>query len=228
MLAGGQSSRMGRDKAALPFAGSSLLGHRLAALRRDGFEAAVAGLSASFTADWSDGQAPTADVADVLVVADRFPGAGPLAGIEAALHSLPGQNSQPVLFVPVDLPLLPPEFFHALWTRAEQTGAWATVPFALGRPQPLCAIYSSSLAAGMGQALEDGSRKVMQVVQALAPRPYFDTFPVEALAPSHGWEKTHRWFTNLNTPADWDAFSGGHLSGAHLPGRPSGRPCNPA
>ncbi len=197
---------MGRHKGDLPFGGSSLLGHRLATLRAAGFETAIAGLPAGLPA-----------LADVHLVADRFPGGGPLAGIEAALHSLAGERPQPVLFAPVDLPLLPPEFFHILWTRAEQTGAWATVPFALGRAQPLCAVYSSSLAGGMGQALAEGNRKVMQVVQALAPGSRFDTFPVEALAPLHGWKETHRWFTNLNTPADWSALTAGNFPDVSLP-----------
>ncbi len=189
---------MGRHKAGLPFGDSNLLWHRLSTLQAAGFEAAIAGLPAGMPVP-----------AKVSSVADRFAGAGPLAGMEAALRSLADEDTQLVLFAPVDLPLLPPEFFHALWSRAGQTDAWATVPFALGRPQPLCAVYSSALAAGIGRALADCNRKVMQVIQSVAPGSRLDTFPVEALAPLQGWGETHRWFTNLNTPADWTAFTAG-------------------
>ncbi len=187
---------MGRDKAGLPFGPGNLLGHMLGTLREAGFEAEVAGLPAGAPAP-----------ACTRCIYDRYPAAGPLAGIEAALHSLAGEQPQPVLFVPVDLPLLPPVFLQLLWSRAAHTGAWATVPFALGRPQPLCAVYSSSLADGFAQALTGGHRKMMSVVQALAAGSHFDALPVEALAPLHGWTGTHRWFTNLNTPADWNALA---------------------
>ncbi len=176
---------MGRDKAQLPFAGRTLVDHALAKLGESGFEAAAAGL-----------RTPTRPF-----LADNFSEAGPLGGIEAALSSLSSEPAQPVLFMPVDLPLLPAAFLRALHRRAGSTGALATVPFAQGRPQPLCAVYCSSLAPGIRTALAGGDRKVMRVVRALAG-PAFDSPRVEALAPLYGWE-AHRWFTNLNTPEDY-------------------------
>ena len=189
---------MGRSKAELPFRGTTLLNHSIATLRSAGFTASVAGLPPGAFA------AP-----DTPCVPDRYPGAGPLAGIEAALHSLQAEPPQPVQFVPVDLPLLPPHFLRTLFERALHTGALATVPFSTGRPQPLCAVYVSSLAPGLCEALARNDRKVMRVLRELAPGAAFDAFPVEALAPLHGWTDAHRWFTNLNTPADWAAFADG-------------------
>ncbi len=176
---------MGRDKARLLFAGGTLLDHALARLTAAGFTPSIAGLRA----------------ATHPYVPDDFAEAGPLAGIEAALRSLQAEPPQPVLFLPVDLPLLPEGFLQFLYRRAETTGALATIPFAQGRPQPLCAVYHSSLAPGIRAALGAGDRKVMRVLRALAG-PALDTPRVEALAPLHGWEP-HRWFTNLNTPADY-------------------------
>ncbi|MBK8132704.1 MAG: NTP transferase domain-containing protein [Gammaproteobacteria bacterium] len=85
LLAGGQSRRMGADKALLPVGAGTLLDHMLAKLR-------------------------ALDLAEVVVcrdapgcIADRIPGQGPLG----ALHSLgihyPGRD---LLIVPVDMPLL--------------------------------------------------------------------------------------------------------------------------
>ncbi len=183
---------MGRDKAQLALGGQSLLERALDLLSTVGFQPAVAGL-----------RAPVACSAPC--VHDLTPDAGPLGGIEAALASLAGKPTQPVLFLPVDLPLLPATFLRALADRAELSGALATVPYAAGRPQPLCAVYSSSLASGIGEALRRGDRKVMRVFSRLAPGNSFDRFRVEALAASHGWQAVHRWFWNVNTPQDFDA-----------------------
>ncbi len=180
---------MGRDKAQLVLGGQSLLERALDLLRAAGFEPAVAGL-----------RAPVACSAPCIF--DATPNAGPLGGIEAALASLPVGREQPVLFIPVDLPLLPAAFLEVLFARAGHSGARATVPYAGGRPQPLCAVYCSSLADGIGNALRRGDRKVMRVVGELSPGSSLDRFRVEILAPLHGWQAAHRWFWNVNTPED--------------------------
>jgi molybdopterin-guanine dinucleotide biosynthesis protein A len=195
VLAGGLSSRMGRDKAGLAWQGGTLLGNALLLLVRAGFTPAVAGL-----------RIPGA--CGVPVLLDRFEDSGPLGGIETALRSLASRASgaavspAPALFVPVDLPLLSPDLLRVMWERALSTGAWATVPSCEGREQPLCAVYDARLAPGIAEALAGGDRKVMRVFQNLVPAERFDSFRVEALAPLHGWQSPQRWFANLNTPAD--------------------------
>lgn len=176
---------MGRDKAQLPFAGRTLIDHALGTLEEAGFSAAIAGLRGAMHP----------------FVPDEFAEAGPLGGIEAALRSLAEEAPRPALFVPVDLPLLPPAFLRHLFARAEQTGALATIPFAEGRPQPLCAVYSPVLAPAIRRSLAGGDRKVVHVVRAAAGAS-LDTPRVEALAPLYGW-RTEHWFTNLNTPGDY-------------------------
>ncbi len=193
VLAGGRSSRMGRPKSQLPFQKTTLLEHALDTLRGAGFTASVAGL-------------PAGIACSVPLVTDAFKDCGPLGGIEAALRSLAGHPPQPALFLPVDLPLLPGAFLQGMWERAKTTVAWATVPCIAGRPQPLCAVYDSRLAPGIADALQQADGKVMRVLSELVPEPHFDLFRIEALAAMPGWSDPHRWFTNLNTPADWQAF----------------------
>ena len=193
VLAGGQSLRMGRDKTQLTLEGSTLLERALQLLHRAGFYPSVAGLRGSVASS-----APR--------VIDRFPGSGPLAGIEAALAAITGPH-QPVLFIPVDLPLLPPAFLRALFRRAEDSGALATVPYIGGKPQPLSAVYSSALAPGLQEALGRGDRKVMRVLEQLVPASRFDRFRVEAVAPLEDWYMPQRWFWNVNTSAEWEQLA---------------------
>ena len=115
VLAGGLSSRMGRDKAGLAWQGGTLLDNALSLLVRAGFTPAVAGL-----------RVPVA--CGVPVLTDRFEDIGPLGGIEAALSSLELQASgaamhpAPALFIPVDLPLLSLDLLQVMWERAMVTG----------------------------------------------------------------------------------------------------------
>ena len=207
VLAGGLSSRMGSDKAKLPFDGSTMLTLLLDRLRKAGFRPTVAARRSQFGEQSST-------PCGAPVVEDRFAEAGPLGGLEAALRSFavaPGEPGQAVLFVAVDLPLLPARLLHLLWQRAQWTGALATVPFVAGKPQPLCAVYRTEMAAGIAAALARGERKVMQVVRGLAPGQLFDPLRIEAVAPLQGWRCPERWFTNVNTPGEYAAL----LTAAH-------------
>jgi molybdopterin-guanine dinucleotide biosynthesis protein A len=203
---------MGRDKAMLPFQGQPLVAHAVGQLRAAGCAAIIAGARP--------------DLADYApVVEDLHPGCGPLGGIEAALAA--AQYSQAVLFLPVDLPLLPVSFLRLLLERARQTGALATVPMLGGWPQPLCAVYGTPLLCGITPALDAGEYKVMPVIKALTLPGQRDCFSVEAVLAARSdlldqFEQVgqvgqkrepkpvppHRWFANINTPAEFLTLAG--------------------
>ena len=192
VLAGGRSSRMGRDKALLDFGGRPLIEHAVALLRAVGAEPVIAGARADLSAF-----AP--------VLEDLHPGCGPLSGIEAALTDAQGRGAEQVLFLPVDLPLLPPALPALLLERAALTGAVATVPTLLGRAQPLCSVLRTALLPAITAALESDDYRVMLPLKRLAPGE-LDLVPVELIASTrHDWPRTppvYRWFDNLNTPED--------------------------
>lgn len=95
VLAGGRSSRMGRDKAGLEWQGRPLLEHMQALLRAAGAARVIV-----------SGPYPGHDS-----VPDRVPGQGPLGGIASIAATLPDGV---LLLVPVDMPRLTPALLAAL------------------------------------------------------------------------------------------------------------------
>lgn len=194
ILAGGQSTRMGRDKATLPFRGKPLIAHAVETLRALHLDPRICGSRFDLA-----GFAP--------IIPDRIPGCGPLGGIEAALSIT---NSELNIFVPVDQPDLPRSFLRWMMARAERSGAAATIPYSGGRPQPLCAVYHRALAGGLRAALEAGQYKVMAAIESAAAEldRGIDVFQVESVAAANSpgiWPPDpplRHWFRNLNTPAD--------------------------
>ncbi|WP_372770939.1 molybdenum cofactor guanylyltransferase [Pseudoalteromonas sp.] len=86
VLAGGKSSRMGRDKAELRFGEQNLLGHAIETLADSLCQRVLV------SRNKEDG------------IKDRFIGLGPLAGIDAAVAAL--QNGVWLSVLPVDMPLV--------------------------------------------------------------------------------------------------------------------------
>jgi molybdenum cofactor guanylyltransferase len=193
VLAGGASSRMGRDKALLEIGGRPLVALALDKLRALGTNPQIAGSRPDLAAF-----AP--------VVPDNFPGCGPLGGMEAALAA---SDASLHLFLPVDVPDLPVAFLSWMAQRAEASGAAATIPLLAGRPQPLCAVYCRSLLLGLRAALTAGHNKVMPAIETAAAGA-LDAFEVEVLAAAlipETWPAAppvHDWFRNLNTPEEYE------------------------
>src|SRR5712664_4508691 len=134
VLAGGKSSRMGggpgNDKAFLEFDGQTLLDRALALMGAVCDRVAIVGDPAKFTKYGSSDYES--------VVADIFPGCGPLAGIHAALlHSSAELN----LMLAVDVPFVSQELLAFLFAEAGESDAIVTVPRSGKGLQPLCAVY---------------------------------------------------------------------------------------
>src|SRR5690625_331533 len=96
VLAGGRSSRMGRDKALLRWRGQTLLDHQLETLRLSGVDQTCV-----------SGRRPEHNG-----IADPQPGAGPLGGLAGVAAFI--QEDVNLLVVPVDMPLLSPELLRRL------------------------------------------------------------------------------------------------------------------
>ena len=122
ILVGGQSTRMGRDKAGVELAGKPLASWVAAALTAAGLEVITAG-----GPDRVPGYPNVADAPGVI---------GPLAGLVAALGYAAGR---PVFLVATDQPLLRPATVRRIV--AARGPHDAAVPLAAGHPQVTCAVY---------------------------------------------------------------------------------------
>ncbi|MGB8128638.1 MAG: molybdenum cofactor guanylyltransferase [Candidatus Angelobacter sp.] len=179
VLAGGKSTRMGQDKAAVTLNGFTLLQHALAALREVCRDVAILGKHELY-----DGLAP--------VYEDIFPGCGPLGGIHAALA-----NSQTRfnLIIAVDTPFLAPKILSYLAERAIESGAIVTTPEINDYTQPLCTVYSLDFRPIAEQALQQGNYKIVP----LFPK---DRTLVINESELRQFAFAADMFENLNTPED--------------------------
>ncbi len=179
VLVGGRSSRMGRDKALLPYRGG-LLGASVAR--------AVKEAAGSVTLV---GNLDLTSVLGMPAIPDLYPGEGPLAGILAALaHTTAAWN----LVVACDMPELSAELLRTLIEEAERCEPDALVPVApSGRPEPLCAVYHRRCRPVIEGAFARGVRKV---TEALA-----DLRVLWREAPEA------KPFQNVNTPEEWAAYA---------------------
>lgn len=113
VLAGGQSTRMGQDKALLPYRGGRLVDWMASLLRASG----VVDVHVSVPADRS--------YPGHRCVADTAADAGPVGGILSVVAALTGYRG--FLVVPVDMPLLTPGMLGRL-TQPDGTCYYAGTP----------------------------------------------------------------------------------------------------
>ena len=144
ILAGGKSTRMGTDKAFVLLNGRTLLARALDVARSVTDDVRIVGDPAKFASF-----AP--------VVADIFPGCGPLAGIHAALRASQADLN---LMLAVDLPFVSPALLRFLIASAQDSVASVTIPRAAHGWQPLCAIYRREFADTAEKALQAGRYKI--------------------------------------------------------------------
>jgi len=181
VLAGGKSTRMGSDKALLPWKDGTLLAHAMkltAALTSNSY---IVGDSTKFASYGA-------------VIEDIYRDRGPLGGIHAALLSTKTDLN---LMLAVDLPLIDPQFLQFMVGVARNSDAAVTVPYADGVSQPLCAVYRREFTQPAAQALQAGKNKIDALFVKVKTRIIeSDEFMRVGFAPA--------MFRNLNTPEEWE------------------------
>lgn len=184
ILAGGRSSRMGRDKAFLPFPapdGPALLTRQAALLRDLGIDDLL--LSGRPETDYRT------TFPDARVVVDAVSNAGPLAGLSAILAAA---RHPWVLVIAVDLPRLTPEMLQTLLlTGAGQIGVVPQSPHGF---EPLVALYPQALLPSLSAALERKQLGLQCLLRAAVDDGLMRAWPIP---PEHS-----SLFANWNTPDD--------------------------
>jgi molybdopterin-guanine dinucleotide biosynthesis protein A len=151
VLAGGQSRRMGRDKASLRVGETTLLERALGALQTVCGTVTIVGNRDDLTVfAW--------------VIPDSFTDSGPLAGIHAALAQ---SQTDWNMVLAVDLPGIQAENLRYLMDVPRAESAVAVVAMGGGRLQPLCGLYHRRLAEAIGQALAAGERAVIPTLETV-------------------------------------------------------------
>jgi len=181
VLAGGNSVRMGEDKALLSLGGKPLVLHAADLLRPHVRQVYLLGSPERY--------APF----DLPVLEDEFADSGPLAGLCAGLkHSRFEWN----VFLACDVPLLTDRFLQELLARAAVTSAQAVIPKTAAGLQPLTAAYHRSCLPIFESAIRRGDLSVRKVLRLLQR---------EIIGPAAG-DNPSQWdemFRNVNHPEDW-------------------------
>jgi molybdenum cofactor guanylyltransferase len=175
VLAGGRSSRMGQDKALLPWKGSTLI----QSVAREVFVAAGNVTLIGSPESYGNLGFP--------VVSDKLEGCGPLGGLHAALSSTTAEWN---LLVACDMPAVTHLLLEELLDAAEACGCDALVPETAGGLEPLCAVYHARLLSAVESAIHSKLLKMHDFVSTIQARNKARLWP--APDPS--------LFRNLNTP----------------------------
>jgi molybdenum cofactor guanylyltransferase len=145
VLAGGQSTRMGTDKAFVMLDGRTLLERALDLARSVTDDVTIVGAASKFQQFG-------------LTTEDVFPNCGPLGGIHAALRASAAELN---LILAVDVPFVPAALLRYLIAKAETSqDSIAIVPRTGGRWQTLCAVYRRQFANVAETALRGGDYKI--------------------------------------------------------------------
>lgn len=180
ILAGGTSSRMGRDKASLDIGERTSLQHVIEAAQAVCDEVIVAsGRNVS----------PVSSTEGVRYVEDLPGVAGPLAGLVAGMRAT---EAEACLILACDMPFADPALLRELL--ASLDGCLAVVPVFDGKPQPLQAAYSRDCLAVAESILRLGDSSVRSLVERV---------PTRFIAVSKDTGRGLSGF-NMNTAADLD------------------------
>ena len=187
ILCGGKSSRMGRDKATLPFGPELMLQRVVRLLSEEVDSSAIVVVSAM-------GQILPPLPPEIRVACDENPGRGPLEGLAAGLKAMP-DHVEAVYATSCDVPLMATSFVRAMFDHLGEHEI--AVPVEGQFHHPLAAVYRPRVLSVVQQLL---------AANKLRPRFLFDEVPtievdVESL---RVFDPTLSTLMNLNHPEDYE------------------------
>jgi len=183
LLAGGESRRMGKDKATLLFRGKPLWQIQLERLRT--LTPTEIFVSARSDPDWRP--------ADVQFVPDDSPSRGPMSGLAASLAQMRAKH---LLALAIDMPFVTEEYLKFLCSHIEP--GRGAIPKIDDRFEPLAAIYPHEALTNFQSALSGMDFSMQTAADRLATEGKLQVTPV--ISPKR------KLFLNLNEPADFAAL----------------------
>ena len=180
VLAGGHSSRMGTNKALLPYKGQPLIYWIVKSMEQLGAPV------------WISVQQPDYQFLNKPLLLDQVPNIGPMAALHAALHQIPAHW---YALGACDAPILNPLVYNAL-LHHRQPNKLAVYLTAHGHHHPLIAIYSAAIRPWVNKAVTDGRYGLMRLLNQVPSQ----SVPLESL---HEPLRSTPVF-NLNTPNDYN------------------------
>jgi len=153
LLAGGESRRMGKDKATLVLHGKPLWEIQFNLLRK--LRPKEIFLSARSDPVWRP--------ADVHFAPDQTPSRGPLSGLAATLRQI---RTDHLLVLAIDMPLMTEDFLRSISSLIKPS--CGVVPMIGDRAEPLAAIYPKSVHADFVAALSGTEFSLQSITKKLA------------------------------------------------------------
>ncbi|MEI6704200.1 MAG: molybdenum cofactor guanylyltransferase [Deltaproteobacteria bacterium] len=185
ILAGGTSSRMGRNKALLEINGSSIIARTYRALAGLFHEVVIVTNTPN---DYAF--IPCRKVPDI------YPGIGSVAGLHSALaHSTTGRT----FVTACDMPFVDPIIIrHLCDLQLDEYDA--VIPFSEGGQEPLHAVYTSKCKDVFEIAIKNGERKILDILARMNTR-LVTWEEMKAIVGSTAA------FLNVNTPEEYGTIS---------------------
>ena len=187
ILAGGGSTRFGRDKALVEVGGTPMLERMIELLQDATKQVKLVAMPNKYSAF------------GVETIEDQWSGEGPLGGIITALEDAAKSpaNGEWNLIVSCDMPFLTREWLGFVCQRATKSKAQVVLPHSASGPEPLCACWQTAAAAKLRSGFERGVRKVTEGIALLRSE-------VLDEADWKRFDNQGRLFWNMNTAADYE------------------------
>ena len=182
LLAGGESRRMGTDKATFLFRGKPLWQVQLETLKK--LRSRKIFVSARINPPWRRD--------DVLFVADIAPSRGPLSGLAASLNRM---STSHLVALAIDMPWMNKEYLEFLCAQTEPR--CGVLPKIGDRVEPLAAIYPREAAIEIEKALASADFSLRSLTSHLVAVGKLRVVPV--------MQQEEKYFRNINEPVDLES-----------------------
>lgn len=184
ILAGGKSSRMGKDKCLLKLGNKKIIEHLISNLTPIFEETFIVTNCPEYYFQFG-----------IPLLGDIYPYCGPMAGIHVALKN----SSYDVFAFACDMPFIKKELIYTLAEKHLNSKALCTVSSFMGRVYPLPGIYSKALEEQLDVLLKEKKLSLKKLIDDVSSQ------TVEA----KNLDKEGVSFVNINTENDLKNLSGG-------------------